>query len=114
MEEERAIEALSALAQATRMHVFRMLVARHPEGMLAGDIATALAVPHNTMSAHLAILTRAGLAKVQRQGRTMLYRADIDGFRGLIDFMTRECCGGRPDICAPLFGETVADCCGKA
>jgi DNA-binding transcriptional ArsR family regulator len=62
------------------------------------------------MSSHLAILARAGLAKSERQGRTIFYRADLDGFRDLIGFLTRDCCGGRPEICAPIL-EPLLDSC---
>ena len=71
-------------------------------------------VPHNTMSTHLAALMRGGLIAVARQGRSMNYRADLDGFRGLIDFMLRDCCGGRPEICAPVVDDFNAACCAPA
>jgi DNA-binding transcriptional ArsR family regulator len=96
----RAIAALTALGQATRLGGFRFAVERYPEPVSAGEIADHCQVPHNTMSTHLAILTRAGLLTVQRVGRTALYRADLDGFNSLIDFLTGDCCGGRPEICS--------------
>ncbi|QEX17952.1 hypothetical protein FRZ44_32560 [Hypericibacter terrae] len=92
------------------MNVFRTLVRAHPQGIPAGEIAAACGVPHNTMSSHLAILTRAGLARSERQGRIVLYRADLDGFRGLVGFLTRDCCGGRPEICAPLLEPLIDSC----
>ena len=67
-------------------------------------------VPHNTMSTHLAVLTRAGLLSVTRESRSMLYRADLAGFRALVSFLTRDCCQGRPEICAPLFDPVMTDC----
>ena len=70
--------ALAALAQSTRLDVFRMLVGHEPEGMPAGDIARELAIPHNTLSTHLAILSRAGLVRSQRRSRSIIYRADLD------------------------------------
>ncbi|MCB1501753.1 MAG: helix-turn-helix transcriptional regulator [Bauldia sp.] len=103
MEETIAIERLTALAQSTRLGVFRHLVRAHPSPVSAGDLARALGTPHNTMSTHLAILARARLATVSRQGRSMLYGADIEGFRDLVDFLTRDCCCGKPDICAPIL-----------
>ena len=103
MEETVAIERLTALAQSTRLGVFRHLVRTYPIPVSAGDLARALGTPHNTMSTHLAILARARLATVSRQGRSMLYGADIAGFRDLVDFLTRDCCCGRPDICAPIL-----------
>ncbi len=108
-----AVESLSALAQETRLRVFRALVAAHPEGIPAGEIAAACGVPHNTMSSHLAILSRAGLASAERQGRTVFYRADLDGFRDLVGFLTRDCCQGRPEICAPVLALLPTPCCNE-
>jgi len=110
MEPEEAILALAALAQPTRLDVFRLLVKREPEGMAAGDVAKALAVPQNTMSAHLAILSRAGLVTGQRSSRSIIYRADLARFQAVMLFMLRDCCDGRPEICAPLV-ESLTPCC---
>ena len=109
MDEKQAIEGLTALAQETRLRVFRHLVAEHPEPVAAGDLARLLETPHNTMSTHLASLTRAGLIAVSRRGRSMLYSADLDGFRALVGFLTRDCCSGRPDICAPVLAALACD-----
>jgi arsenate reductase len=112
IDESSTVVALSALAQGTRLRVFRALVAAHPEGIPAGEIAARCGVPHNTMSSHLAILARAGLAQADRQGRTVYYRADLDGFRDLVGFLTRDCCDGRPEICAPVLDSiAAAPCC---
>jgi ArsR family transcriptional regulator len=110
MESEDAILALAALAQPTRLEVFRLLVKHEPEGLAAGDIAKALAVPQNTMSSHLAVLSRAGLLSAQRFSRSIVYRADLARFQAVMLFMLRDCCGGRPEICAPLI-ESLAPCC---
>ena len=109
MVKSNAIEALTALAQSTRLNVFRRLIKIHPDPMSAGDIARACKVPHNTMSAHLAVLTRAGLISVRREGRMTHCMADLDGFRALIGFLMRDCCQGRMEICAPLIAEL--NCC---
>ena len=111
MDERLAIEALAALAQPTRLGVFRHLVGGHPAGAAAGDIARRFDVPHNTLSSHLAVLTRAGLARAERDGRTIRYHADLDGFRALVGFLTLDCCGGRPEICAPLLADLADPCC---
>jgi len=108
MDAKKSQAAFAALSQPTRLKAFRKLVAAHPDGLLAGDIAKVCKVPHNTMSTHLAALMRGGLISVARQGRSMNYRADLDGFRGLVDFMLRDCCGGRAEICAPVVGEFAA------
>ena len=105
MDNRLAIEALTALAQQTRLEVFRRLVKVHPDELAAGEIARACKVPHNTMSTHLAVLSRAGLIGVRREGRTIHYGANLDGFRSLIGFLTRDCCHGRTEICAPLVAE---------
>jgi len=110
MDESKSIEALMALAQPTRLHAFRTLVAAHPDPVAAGEIARSCNVPHNTMSTHLAVLTRAGLLTSSRDGRSMLYNADLAGFRDLVAFLTRDCCLGRPEICAGLFEQLDADC----
>ena len=75
MQPERAILGLAALAQDTRLAVFRLLVSREPDGVAAGDIARYLAVPHNTMSSHLRVLARAGLITAERHSRSIVYRA---------------------------------------
>jgi ArsR family transcriptional regulator len=110
MESENAILALAALAQSTRLEVFRLLVKHEPEGLAAGDIAKVLAVPQNTMSSHLAILSRAGLVSAQRFSRSIVYRADLAQFQAVVLFMLRDCCDGRPEICAPVV-ESLTPCC---
>ena len=102
MEQEQAILALAALAQSTRLSVFRLLVKHEPEGLAAGEIAKALAVPQNTMSAHLAVLARAGLVISERKSRSIIYRADLVTLQELMSFMVEDCCGGRAEFCAPL------------
>ena len=110
MESEKAILALAALAQPTRLDVFRLLVKHEPEGLAAGEIAKVLAVPQNTMSSHLAILSRAALVTAQRFSRSIVYRADLKVFEAVMLFMLRDCCDGRPEICAPLI-ESLTPCC---
>jgi len=113
MESEAAILALAALAQSTRLDVFRLLVKHEPEGLAAGDIAKALAVPQNTMSSHLAVLSRAGLVTAQRFSRSIVYRADLACFQQVMLFMLRDCCDGRPEVCAPVI-ESLTLCCRPA
>ena len=107
MDSKGAILAFAALAQSTRLNVFRLLVKHEPHGLPAGDLARSLAVPHNTMSSHLAILSRAGLVKGARHSRSIIYRADLDRFRDMTLFMIKDCCGGRPELCAPLVAGLV-------
>jgi ArsR family transcriptional regulator len=113
MEFEQALLALAALAQPTRLEAFRLLVRHEPKGLAAGDIARALAVPQNTLSSHLAVLSRAGLISAERFSRSITYRAELSHLRGVILFMLRDCCGGRPEICAPLI-EELTPCCPPA
>jgi len=98
-------DALGALAQGSRLDVFRVLVRHEPEGMAAGEIARQLDVPQNTMSAHLAILHRAGIVRSARHGRSIIYRADLEALRTLTLFLVKDCCGGSPEICASLLSD---------
>jgi len=110
MDSENAILAFAAMAQPTRLDVFRLLVQHEPEGLAAGDIAKALAVPQNTMSSHLSILSRAGLVSARRFSRSIVYRADLTRLQAVVLFMLKDCCDGRPEICAPLV-ESLTPCC---
>jgi len=106
-----AIDALSALANPTRLAAFRRLVTAGPEGMPAGEIARLLNVPHNTMSGHLAELSLAGLVDSRREGRSIIYAANLDGLAWLVGFLVGDCCGGRPDACGddhPLLARIAA------
>ena len=109
MESENAILGLAALAQSTRLDVFRLLVKHEPKGLAAGDVARALAVPQNTMSSHLSILSRAGLVSAQRFSRSMVYRADLERLQNVMLYMLNDCCGGRPEICGPVI-KSLAGC----
>lgn len=110
MESSHAIAALSALAQPTRLECFRLLVHHEPEGLPAGELARALNVPANTLSAHLTILSHAGLVAGERNGRTIIYRANLERLRALTLFLLKDCCEGRAELCAPLVAE-LAPCC---
>jgi ArsR family transcriptional regulator len=110
MDSTTAILALAALAQPTRLDVFRLLVKREPAGLPAGDIAKELAVPHNTMSSHLSILTRAGLISSERHGRSIVYRANLATLQSTTLFLLQDCCGGEPALCASLI-ESIKPCC---
>jgi ArsR family transcriptional regulator, arsenate/arsenite/antimonite-responsive transcriptional repressor len=110
MESNKVILILAALAQATRLDVFRVLVRHEPEGLAAGEIATSLAVPQNTMSSHLSILSRAGLITSQRFSRSIVYRAELDALQAVVLYLLKDCCGGRSELCAPLI-ESLTSCC---
>lgn len=110
MKIDLAIGAFSALAQPTRLEALRLLVKHEPDGLPAGEIARRLAVPHNTMSSHLAILARAGLISVERHSRSMIYRVELAAVRRLVMFLLKDCCNGRSELCAPLMDEISRSC----
>ena len=120
MDIQSAITALAALAQDSRLRVFRLLVAHGRAGLAAGEIARVLGVPHNTMSAHLGVLARAGLVRSRRDGRSVIYAADFAGVRGLLGFLMEDCCRARAELCAPLLDaalpdpDLMEDCCDEA
>jgi ArsR family transcriptional regulator len=111
MDLEQATTALAALAQPTRLAAFRLLVRHEPDGLPAGEVARQLDIPQNTMSVHLAVLTRAGLAMGQRCSRSIVYRADLGRLRDLTLYLVKDCCGGNVELCAPLLAELSAPCC---
>jgi DNA-binding transcriptional ArsR family regulator len=113
MDKERAILALAALAQSTRLDAFRLVVEHEPDGLAAGEIARRLAVPHNTMSTHLAVLSRAGLISAERRSQSIIYRAELDRFRGVASYLLRDCCGGHPEVCGPLVSDLAPRCSDK-
>ena len=94
MEKQIAISALAALAQETRLDVFRMLVQAGPEGVPAGAIGAALDLPSATLSFHRKELKSSGLVRCERQGRSRIYSPDLVAVNELIDFLTANCCRG--------------------
>lgn len=103
MNESESIAALSALAHEHRLQVFRLLVANGPEGLSAGDIAASLSVAPSSLSFHLGHLERAGLIHSRRDQRRIIYAANLDGMGRLLAFLTEDCCGGHPEICANVM-----------
>src|SRR3954463_13974408 len=81
-----ALAALAALGQPTRLEIFRLLMRREPDGLAAGAIADAIGCPQNTLSSHLSILARSGLVRGTRNGKSIIYRADVEGMRALVAF----------------------------
>jgi len=102
MDEAEALGTLASLAQPTRLATMRRLLSAYPGALAAGELAKACEAPHNTMSTHLSILAQAGLVHVERSGRSMNYRADVDAFRRLVLFLTKDCCNGRPELCGDI------------
>lgn len=102
MESNIAIDRLSALAQESRLAIFRLLVKAGAGGMAAGDVARALEIPANTLSSHLAILSKAGLVVGERQGRSIIYVADMGAMGDLLIYLLADCCGGHPELCGSV------------
>ncbi len=92
-------ETFAALAHDVRLALFRLLIAKGPDGMAAGEISADLDVGASTLSAHLAQLERAGLIKSRRDSRRIIYSVDRDGTQGLVSFLVADCCGGKPELC---------------
>lgn len=111
MELSDATRRLSALAQDSRLEVFRLLVKAGPEGMAAGEIARTLRIPANTLSAQLLVLSNAKLIAARRNGRSIIYAVNFGSIRDLLVFLTEDCCGGNPQVCAPLADIARNACC---
>jgi ArsR family transcriptional regulator len=94
-----ALAALAALGQPTRLAIFQLLMRNEPRGIAAGTLADLIGCPQNTLSTHLSILARSGLVRGTRDGRSIVYRADVEGMRALIAFLIADCCDGHPGVC---------------
>lgn len=106
MDTKSTIAALAALAQESRLAVFRLLVQAGPEGMAATKIADELAIPASSLSFHLKELTNAELATQTKAGRSLIYSANFSTMNALIGFLTENCCGGK--VCAPVLSSTCS------
>ena len=102
MEFDDAVKRLSALAQESRLEVFRLLVKAGPEGLAAGDIARKLGSHANTLSAQLLVLSNAQLVQARRDGRSIIYSVNFGSMSDLLVFLTEDCCAGRAEVCGPL------------
>jgi len=103
MEQETAIEAFGALAQTSRMAIFRLLVRAGPEGIQAGEISRKLNIVPSTLSGHLSVLKRAGLLEAKRHQREIHYSADLSIVNELVGFLLADCCDGRLDHCSEII-----------
>lgn len=103
MNHQNAVEAFAALAQETRLAIYRLLVRHEPKGLKVGDISQNLGIVPSTLSGHLAILKRAGLLKSIRKQREIHYSADISVMNGLIGFMLQDCCNGQVEHCGEIL-----------
>ena len=101
MKKSNVIAALASLAQESRLEVFRLLVQKGPAGMAAGEIGERLRLPSPTLSFHLNQLRFAGLVSSRRASRSIIYSANFKAMDSLLQYLTENCCGGRPELCAP-------------
>ena len=111
MKVTNAVPVLAALAQETRLSIFRALVQAGPGGLAAGRIAEAVATPASTLSFHLKELSAAGLVDSRQDGRFVFYTAKYAAISELIAFMTEKCCQGMPAPQMARIGQAVAACC---
>ncbi|WP_417669951.1 ArsR/SmtB family transcription factor [Roseibium sp.] len=110
MNDDQAVQALSALAQEDRLAAFRMLVKAGPKGMASGELAHKLAIAPTRMSFHLSALERSKLISSQRAGRRIIYRVSFQKMGALLAFLTEDCCGGHPEICGVSGAFKEKDC----
>jgi ArsR family transcriptional regulator len=109
MKTGEAVQALAALAQQTRLEIFRLLANLLPEGLPATEIATTLGVAPTTLSFHLQQLTQAGLLVQRRESRKLIYSVDANGMRDLLGYLSDDCCHGRPELCRPAASLTCCE-----
>ncbi len=103
MKQETAIEAFAALAQSTRMTIYRLLVKAGPEGLQVGEISRRLDIVPSTLSGHLAILRRAGLLSATRRQREIHYAARLETVNNLVGFLLSDCCDGQVENCSEIL-----------
>jgi len=110
LNELQALDAFGALSQETRLRIVRLLVRAGPEGMAAGAVGAALEASSSKLSFHLSHLERAGLVRSRREARSIVYSAAYPALSELIAFLMRDCCQGRPEVCAPAVAALSACC----
>lgn len=108
MNSKRAVDALSAMAQESRLAIYRLLVKRGPEGFAAGEIAERLGIAGPTLSFHLKALDHADLVTVRREGRFLYYSANFERMNDLVAYLTENCCGQGVTACAPACQPSAA------
>ena len=110
MDKQLATTIFESLASGVRLDVFRLLVKNAPDGLVAGEIASLLALPPTNISFHLKAMTHSGLINVVQEGRYQRYRANLPVIQALIAYLTAECCTGHPEYC--FEEDSVSACCG--
>lgn len=109
MDERQAVAAFAALGQEHRLRIVRALVTAGPDGLAAGALAGEVGVSGTNLSFHVKELSHAGLIRSRREGRSVIYSAAFTGLSGLVEFLMRDCCQGRPEVCTPAV-EALAAC----
>src|SRR4051812_22710465 len=110
MDEDQALDAFGALSQETRLQIVRLLVKAGPEGLPAGAVGEAVAASSSKVSFHLSHLERAGLIQSRREARWIIYSAAYPALAELVEFLMRDCCQGRPEVCSPAVAALSACC----
>lgn len=105
-----AAKSLAALGHEGRLLAFRLLVEAGPEGLPAGEIARRTGSLQNTSSSNLNVLATTGLITSRRDGRSIIYSVSHEHFGALMEYLVQDCCGGRPDLCAPFFAQLLQSC----
>jgi ArsR family transcriptional regulator, arsenate/arsenite/antimonite-responsive transcriptional repressor len=100
MRSSEVVEKLNALAQDSRLSVFRLIMSKGANGICAGDIARTLSISPNTLSFHLKELSLSGLISSTKEGRSVIYTLNVDTFKSLLKFLTEDCCQGHPELCS--------------
>ncbi|GLS45891.1 ArsR/SmtB family transcription factor [Methylobacterium brachythecii] len=111
MDERQALAAFAALGQEHRLRVVRALVTVGPDGLAAGVLAETVGIAGNNLSFHLKELSHAGLIASRREGKSVIYSAAYAGLSDLVQFLMRDCCQGRPEVCAPAVAALEASDC---
>lgn len=111
MDKKAAIDVFESLSSGVRLDVFRLLVSTGTQGLVAGEIASALELPPTNLSFHLKAMTHAGLVTATQEGRFQRYRADLKLMVDLIAYLTEECCGGRPELCGDFSAQSIRQPC---
>jgi DNA-binding transcriptional ArsR family regulator len=110
MEKKKALACLSALGHEGRLDIFRLLVKAGQGGLVAGEISVELGLLPNSLSTQLGILAHCGLARAEREGRNIRYRAEMAVMREVLSYLMEDCCGGNPALCAPLLEKLACGC----
>ncbi|MBX3482424.1 helix-turn-helix transcriptional regulator [Phenylobacterium sp.] len=110
MDAETAAKSFAALGHEGRLLAFRLLVEAGPQGLPAGEVARRTGALQNTSSSNLGILASTGLIRSHREGRSIIYSVAHGRFGELLEYLVQDCCGGRPELCAPFFAKLLEAC----